>query len=292
MKVLLDTDIGNDIDDAVALAYLLRQPKCELLGITTVTGQARKRAGLAEVICKAAGRKDIPIHCGREEPLGAGPGQPDPRQYAAIEQLPHHKDRPLNTAIEFLRTTIRNHPGEVTLLSIGPYSNMALLFGIDPEIPYLLKNFVSMAGSFYPGAPEREWNCIVDPIATASVYAKRYAVQSGRALPVHRSIGLDVTMKCQMSAAEVRRRFVPEPLATVLKIAEVWFKDASEITFHDPLAAATIFHPGLCAYQQGSVVADPSTGATHFKESARGPTDEVAQSVDSTAFFEEYFSVF
>ena len=81
-------------------------------------------------------------------------------------------------------------------------------------------------------------------------------------------------------------------LAKVLKIAEVWFKDASEITFHDPLAAATIFHPGLCAYQQGSVVADPSTGATHFKESARGPTDEVAQSVDSTAFFEEYFSVF
>jgi purine nucleosidase len=290
--VLLDTDIGNDVDDAVALAYLLRQPKCELVGITTVTGEARKRSALAEVICHAAGRRDIPIHCGREEPLGAGPGQPDPRQYSAIEHLPHKKDRPLNTAIEFMRETIRNHPGEITLLSIGPYSNIALLFGVDPEVPYLLKGLVSMAGSFYPGAPDREWNCIVDPIATASVYAKRYAGRSKPTLPLHRSIGLDVTMKCQMSAAEVRRRFLPEPLATVLKIAEVWFKDAAEITFHDPLAAATVFHPGLCAYKRGSVVADPSTGATHFKESAQGSPDEIALSVDSNAFFEEYFSVF
>jgi inosine-uridine nucleoside N-ribohydrolase len=59
-KVLLDTDIGTDVDDAVCLAYLLSHPECELLGITTVTGEAVKRASLASVLCKAAGR-EIPI---------------------------------------------------------------------------------------------------------------------------------------------------------------------------------------------------------------------------------------
>ena len=64
-KVLLDTDIGADIDDAVCLAYLLAQPQCELLGITTVSGEAEKRAMLASALCKVAG-KEIPIIPGWE----------------------------------------------------------------------------------------------------------------------------------------------------------------------------------------------------------------------------------
>ena len=55
-KVLFDTDIGSDIDDAVALAYLLAQPQCDLLGITTVTGESVKRAELASALCSVAGR--------------------------------------------------------------------------------------------------------------------------------------------------------------------------------------------------------------------------------------------
>ena len=77
IPVLLDTDIGSDIDDAVALAYLLRQPRCELVGITTVSGDVQKRAALAEVTCRAGGREDIPIHCGRRDVLLNGPGQPN-----------------------------------------------------------------------------------------------------------------------------------------------------------------------------------------------------------------------
>jgi len=59
-KVLLDTDIGNDIDDALCLAYLLAQPECELLGVTTVTGEAEKRAMMVSALCKIAG-KNIPV---------------------------------------------------------------------------------------------------------------------------------------------------------------------------------------------------------------------------------------
>ena len=67
IKIILDTDIGTDIDDALALAYLLMKPECELMGITTVTGEAKTRAKLASVICKAANRGDIPIYPGNEE---------------------------------------------------------------------------------------------------------------------------------------------------------------------------------------------------------------------------------
>lgn len=60
-KILLDTDIGGDIDDAVCLAYLLREPRCELIGITTVCGESEKRAAVADAICKSAGISRLPL---------------------------------------------------------------------------------------------------------------------------------------------------------------------------------------------------------------------------------------
>ena len=76
-KVLLDTDIGGDIDDAICLAYLLKEPQCELLGITTVSGEVEKRAEVADAICKAAGQK-IPIVAGLDTTLQPIPVYPIP----------------------------------------------------------------------------------------------------------------------------------------------------------------------------------------------------------------------
>src|SRR4051812_24385910 len=67
-KVWLDTDIGGDIDDALCLAYLLSNPRCEIVGITTVGGEVVKRAMVADAICKAAGRS-IPIYAGADKQL-------------------------------------------------------------------------------------------------------------------------------------------------------------------------------------------------------------------------------
>ena len=64
VSVLLDTDPGSDIDDVLAIAYLLKQPRCEFVGITTVSGDTPKRAALAEMVCRAFGREDIPIVAG------------------------------------------------------------------------------------------------------------------------------------------------------------------------------------------------------------------------------------
>jgi len=75
IKVVLDTDIGSAIDDALCLAYLLANPECELLGITTVSSQAEVRAALASVLCIVAG-KSVPIYPGCDKSLLPAPQQP------------------------------------------------------------------------------------------------------------------------------------------------------------------------------------------------------------------------
>lgn len=288
IKVILDTDIGNDIDDAIALAYLLAQPECELLGITTVTGRPDRRAMMCSAICEQAGR-DVPIYPGISSPLLVEQRQPDPPQADRLSRWKHGTQFPACEAIEFLRRTIRANPGQVVLLAIGPLTNVATLFSIDPEIPSLLKSLVLMCGVFtnrLPGSPVREWNAMCDPHATAIVYRARPAI--------HRSIGLDVTRQVTMPAEEVRRRFTARLLAPVLDFAEVWFGDREVITFHDPLAAATIFDDRLCGFVQGTVEVELASerfaGATAWGADWAGP-HEVALSVDPAGYFDHFFSV-
>src|SRR5918996_3041230 len=130
-KVLLDTDIGTDVDDAVCLAYLLAHPDCELLGITTVTGEAEKRASLASVLCKAAER-DIPIYPGADHPMQGEQRQKIAQQADVLPRWTHQTDFPKGQAVEFLVQTIQANPGEVTLLTVGPLTNAGLLFSNYP----------------------------------------------------------------------------------------------------------------------------------------------------------------
>jgi len=236
VPILFDTDIGSDIDDAVCLAYLLGQPRCELVGITTVTGEPIKRAMLASAICKAASRDDIPIHSGAAVPILVEGKQKKAPQAEVLDNWPHRDDYQPNTAIDFMREVIHSRPGEITLLTVGPLTNAGLLFAIDPEIPKLLKSMVSMCGVFtnrLAGVGPLEWNAIGDPHATALVYNAPIAE--------HTSIGLEVTCKCQMSADECRKRIHGGPLDVVIDMAEVWFRGRQQITFHDPLAAVSVF---------------------------------------------------
>jgi purine nucleosidase len=297
VPVLLDTDIGTDIDDAVALAYLLRQPRCALLGITTVSGESEKRAALADAVCRAGGREGVPIHVGAAQPLLVGQHQPYAQQAEALAagDWPHRTFEADNTAIAFLRRTIREHPGEVTLLTIGPLTNVALLFARDPEIPSLLKGLVMMGG-WYFDRPAPEWNIRCDPHAAAMVF--------GAPVPRLSAVGIDVTTQCRLAAAECRRRFTAAggPLAPVAAFAEVWFRHVPEVTFHDPLAAAALFEPTLCGWEDHHVTVElssPLRTAQTFPEwedwhnPDRSPTrpHRLAASVDSGSFFDHYFGV-
>jgi inosine-uridine nucleoside N-ribohydrolase len=187
-----------------------------------------------------------------------------------------------------LRQTIRSHPGEITLLAIGPMTNIATLFALDPEIPRLLRRLVLMIGRFgSPAASTRppEWNAWCDPQAAAAVFRAQPAL--------FQSVGLDVTLQVQMETEEVRRRFARGPLIPVLDFAGVWFRERPAITFHDPLAAATLFDETLCAFEAGSVevqVQDgPQAGVTLWRP---GPgRHEVAVRVNPHRFFTHFFEV-
>jgi purine nucleosidase len=292
-KVLLDTDIGNDIDDALALAYLLKQPRCELLGITTVTGEPEKRAALADAICQAAGRGDVPIHVGAATPFLVEQRQERAGQLKYVTgRFPHRDFAPRNTAIEFLRDTIRAYPHEVTLLTIGPLSNIALLFALDPGIPALLKQIVIMGGRFNTKSPEGflvEWNILLDPHAAAKVFQA----------PIQRlsAVGLDVTDQCRIASQDAKGRFesVGGVLAPVAAIAEGWAQHATDVIFHDPLAAALIFEPQLCRFEARHVEIDLESrrarGQTIYVHDSETTPHHVAMEVDAAAFFDHYFSV-
>jgi len=291
IPVLLDTDIGSDIDDALALAYLLSQPRCDLLGITTVSGEAPLRAEMASAICHHVGRADIPVHSGTEQALLGDILQKTAPQAAVLGLRPRRRGVAPNTAIDFLRSTIRARPHEVTLLAIGPMTNIGLLFALDPEIPSLLRSLVLMCGQFRD-AMRGEWNAINDPHATAIAYGNGMQTKPSH----HVSFGLDVTMQCKMPVKECRARFTAKVLEPVRDFAEVWFKGCPEVTWHDPLAAASIFEPTLCTYRTGHVHVSlhaPTLGWTVFDDSRQQlpPPHTIADTVDAKRFLDHYFSV-
>jgi purine nucleosidase len=287
-KVLFDTDIGSDIDDAVALAYLLSQPRCELLGITTVTGEPELRAEMASAICRQAGRDDIPVHAGSPQALFIRMRQDRAEQAAALGRWPRRRNFRPGTAVEFLRRTIRRHPGEISLLAVGPLTNIALLFALDPAVPALLKRLVLMCGRFFD-QPGGEWNAVGDPHATALVFGAGCQTRP----PEHVSFGLDVTRRCVLPAEEVRRRFTAPVLAPVRDFAEVWFRHRPQLCFHDPLAAACLFEPSLCTYETGRVrvsLHEPTAGWTVFDAQSPEKLHKAARTVDAEAFLAHFFA--
>jgi inosine-uridine nucleoside N-ribohydrolase len=285
-KILLDTDIGSDIDDAICLAYLLNQPKCNLLGVTTVSGEAVKRAQMVSAVCIAAGKPDIPVYPGTEAPLLTPQKQPLAPQSEILHKWEHKKDFPVNEHIEFMRRVIRANPGEITLLAIGPMTNIALLFTIDPEIPALLKQLVVMCGIFTYKTENYsclgEWNAICDPYAAAIMY--------NAPVKIIKSIGLDVTTQVTMPGAEALKKF-SGPVRDFLNISDY---SKSTVTFHDPLAAAVIFDNAICGFKKGTVEVElessRSKGLLYFNEAADGKS-EVAVKVDSERFFGHFFGI-
>ncbi len=284
IPVILDTDIGTDIDDALCLSYLLKQPKCDLLGITTECGDTIARAKLASSICRRVGRDDMPIFPGAPMPFIGPQLQSIVPQATALEKWSHRLEYAENSAIPYLRDTIRSRPGEITLLTIGPLTNIGVLFALYPDIPGLLKRLVLMCGSFFDGQTprRRECNAIVDHIATDVVY--RADVKESI------SIGLDMTMQCMITGDEARQSIQGGILAPVADMASVWLQNANHVVFHDPLTAALLFEPSLCELVSGDVTIDPIDGVTYFDENAEG-RHQVAKSVNARRFMDHYFEI-
>ena len=144
MKIILDTDIGDDIDDAYALALLASHPGVQLLGITTAFGQTRERAELAAKLLQVIGRKDVPVHAGRR-------GEAAIRDQYAWARGFRSSAIKKEDAVTFLKQQFDRAPGEITLIAIGPLTNIGDLLSRHPEVKSKIRRLVIMGGAIYVG---------------------------------------------------------------------------------------------------------------------------------------------
>ena len=158
MPVILDTDIGTDIDDAYALVALIRNADLELLGVTTVSSDAAARARLAAKLLHVAGGRwsKIPVYAGISTPTQ----YMKQVEWAAGFTAPNLHE---SGGVEFMRREINARPGKVTIIAVGELTNVAALLESEPGIGKKIAAISLMGGSIYRGyasgsKPEPEWN--------------------------------------------------------------------------------------------------------------------------------------
>ena len=196
-KVIIDTDPG--IDDSMAIFYALNSPEIELLALTTIFGNASTEICTTNALrlLEIAERSDIPVYKGAEKPIQSERrGSPDfvhgPDGQGDSNLPPPETSVQSETALEYLHTAIRNNPGEVTLIPIGPLTNIAELLRHDSSIDQDIKEIVLMGGNAISegnATPAAEANIINDPEAADIVFSANCEISM---------VGLDVTNKVFM----------------------------------------------------------------------------------------------
>ncbi len=252
MKVIIDTDIGSDIDDAMAIALALKSPELELLGITTVYGDSMLRAKLAKRLVTLGGQPQIPVYSGIDLPLLRKrsvwmAGHEGSEKQLGIEDYSVESQH----AVDFIIESILNNPGEVTLIPIGPLTNIATAIIKEPKIIKKIKAINLMGGStrlgsnrLQPNVWVEEHNIACDPEAADVIF------NSGIDITM---VGLDVTMQVEIGKKEEEllansddpvNQLLAQMLNEWIEFVKVTFND--DVTYmHDPLAVASVFRPDL-----------------------------------------------
>jgi inosine-uridine nucleoside N-ribohydrolase len=239
MKIVLDTDIGTDIDDAWALGYALKSPSFQLLGVTVTDADTPQRAKLACKLLYRLGRTDVPVAVGRR--TAAIPPDRIDYQFTWAEDFQTYK--PVATdAAEFLAETIRKNPGEVTLIAVGPLQNIGDLVRRYPDVVPLVKRVVLMSGSIGANAwssiAMAEWNVKLAIPEAQAVYSASWPLTI---------VPLDSTSYMRLEDAEREKlRAARTPLVVALEaLLRLWSDGpASRMTLHDQMALAEAQHPG------------------------------------------------
>jgi purine nucleosidase len=275
--VLLDTDIGDDIDDAFALSLLLNSPEVKLLGITTAYGDTELRARLLDRFLAAAGRTDIPVAVGV-------PNTPA-NVFTQAVYARRQPDRKYDDGITFMLSQIKQHPGAITLIAIGPLGNLRAAIERDPETFRKLKRVVIMGGSVRRGygpsgtPPQVEWNTGRDPQGMRALLA------SG--VPVF-VLPLDSTQISLPQIGQDRIFSSDSPLTDQLTLLYHQWRALNDWhgtspTLFDPVAVAYALHPELCSMQPMHLNVDDK-GMTIPTEGA--PNAQVCLSSDEKGFLD------
>jgi len=303
-QVFLDTDIGSDIDDALALLLLLHLPEVELLGLTTVYGSVDVRTRIAQRILDLAGR-DVPVATGCGLPLrpafpvwhsgteGVGILDDHDAQWKFRQPSPTPED-----AVGLMTDCVLARPGKVTLAAIGPLTNVAMALDARPQFAEAVKEIVFMgAGVTYPGpSPEsfdadtihhaqQSHNVGCDVAAAQRVFGSR--------IPI-RVLTNDVTTQLWWDGEAVERLIeaeTPPETVAVGRMMWVWLDYRSRILCqpitgtcpHDPLTVAEAAHPARFVDYRRGWIQIHDDGVTSFHVDDNGP-HEVGYRVDAEKF--------
>ncbi|HLI07964.1 MAG TPA: nucleoside hydrolase [Ktedonobacteraceae bacterium] len=244
--ILVDTDIGDDIDDALALALVLRSPEVVLHGVSTVFGDTTLRARLAATLLKVCGREDVPVAAGVALPLQPR-HRPSGVPQAAV--LDPREPLPALTTLsgpQLIIETALAHPGRLTLLCLGPLTNVATALQQEPHLFMAIRNLVMMGGT--SGVPFAEWNVRSDARAAQIVLDSPIPITM---------IGWNVTVRCQLRESDVeylRRQHSPE-IHFLYKLLALWQRHRPRWHpalpyLHDPLAVAALCQPQLLRFEE------------------------------------------
>jgi len=236
LKILLDTDIGTDIDDAWALGLLIASPNVELVGVTITDGDTAARAKVACKLLHVTGRDKVPVAVGRRTALPDGVDY----QFTWAEEFTA-KQPVAQPAADFIVDTLRQHPGEITLVAVGPLQNVADALRKEPRLGTLAKRVVLMSGSIAGNAwspwPVAEWNVVRSTADAQLVYSSLTMT----------TVPLDSTTYVTLKPEERSRlQAHSSPLTRALEaLYRLWLNDQStRMTLHDQMAIAETLRPG------------------------------------------------
>ena len=285
-RVIIDTDPG--VDDAFALLLAMRSPELKIEGITAVAGNVPLELTLPNALrmVEIAGRTDIPVAGGARGPLTrrlVTAAYVHGENGLGGAEFPEPKTKPVNEpAPEFIRTTVRKHPGEITLITIGPLTNVAMALNMDPDLRGMIPKLVMMGGSLSGGniTPAAEFNIYVDPEAARIVF------QSG--IPIT-MVGLDVTRKTGLTGEHVRRleaaqNPVSQAAANIAHHAIQHYREAGFLVdpnMHDSLAVAAFLNPSLLKWKEYYVDVETEGELTAGETLGYSPAGDPPRSADA-----------
>ncbi len=298
-KIIIDTDPGQD--DAVAILLALASPELEVLGLSIVAGNVplHHTVNNALMICELAGRPDLPVYAGCDAPIS--------RRLVTAEHVhgktgldgivlpaPAMQARP-GHAVDFLIETLRREaPGTVTLVPIGPLTNIATAFARAPDIVSRVQEIVLMGGAYFEVGnitPTAEFNIYVDPEAAKQVFA------SGVPLTM---MPLDVTHRALTSApwVEGMRAMgrVGQAVASWTDFFERYDREkygSEGAPLHDPCTIAWLLEPDLFSGRHINVEIETQgeftlgmTVADWWRVSGRPANTNFIRDIDAKGFFD------
>lgn len=309
IPLLVDVDTG--IDDSLALLYACASAEAELVAVTCVSGnvEARQVAENTRAVLELAGRADIEVAVGRDvplvRPLMTTPETHGPRGLGYAELPPARRPLSERHGVDLLVEEAHRRPGEITLVTLGPLTNLAVAVLREPELPRLLRRLVLMGGSYRsPGntAPTTEWNVAVDPEAAKVVFTA-FGAPDLPARPV--ALGLDVTERAKFTPdhlARLTERAAGSPVARFVSDALRFYMEFHSrfdgfygAFMHDPLALAVALDPALARTEAlpvdvelGGTLTSGETVTDWRRRWGRPPNLEVAVEVDQETFLDRF----